>query len=45
MYARIDSTDIFYIIAGVGILYLVPSLAGAPIYERAFTPACHCCSI
>lgn len=39
MYAKVGDLDIFYTIAGEGPTCLVPSLAGTPIYERAFTPA------
>jgi hypothetical protein len=39
MYAKVGDIDIFYTIAGRGPTFLVPSLAGTPIYERTFTPA------
>ena len=39
MYAMVGGTEIFYTVAGEGLLCLVPSLAGTPIYERTFIPA------
>jgi hypothetical protein len=39
MYATVRGTEIFYTVAGSGHPFLVPSLAGTPIYERTFTPA------
>ena len=39
MYATIGGTEIFYTVAGSGRPFLVPSLAGTPIYEHTFTPA------
>jgi hypothetical protein len=39
LYATVGRTDIFYAVAGTGPPFLVPSLAGTPIYERTFTPA------
>lgn len=39
MYATVGGTEIFYTVAGSGRPFLVPSLAGTPIYEHTFTPA------
>lgn len=39
MYATVGGTEIFHTIAEAGQPYLVPSLAGTPIYERTFAPA------
>jgi proline iminopeptidase len=39
MYVTVGGTEIFYTVAGSGRPFLVPSLAGTPIYEHTFTPA------
>ena len=39
MYAIVGGTEIFYTVAGSGRPFLVPSLAGTPIYEHTFTPS------
>ena len=39
MYAAVGGTEVFYTVTGSGRPFLVPSMAGTPIYERTFTPA------
>jgi proline iminopeptidase len=39
MYATVGGTEMFYTVTGTGRPFLVPSLAGTPIYERTFAPA------
>jgi proline iminopeptidase len=39
MYATVGGSEIFYTVTGSGRSFLVPSLAGTPIYEHTFTPA------